>query len=702
MVLALPHFHVVVLQFELRGPRPLGMSRIKRGAASAVSLEARETASRGGSMKFCPECGTRLPSTTPKFCSECGEPISGPPLVPSAPVAHETQEPRQASPGPWDVVLVSPGPDVHRTASILEICEADSKGAARALVVPQWVHTLMRYDDADSLVEALERCGATAYATEHATDRHLAGNYILILQDPGPRRLATLKTVRKIADWDLGQAKNAVDGCPTTLGTGLNAREASDAIAELEKAGASATLTGSDVVGSISSYPRPELSTGDPEAWCDEALGLYDRGDLAAAETLWAAAASAGSGRAAYNLALNALDAGDDAEAVARLDEAIAAGYPLALPPRAELAWTAGERGLAIELMDRAMDTGDESLVWDVGQSWQKLRQWEPARLAFDACLASGDPRAAFKLGWIAEQQDDLTAAVEHFARGAAMGNVPSMTAWGRLLLSVRADLAGAQVALQMAVDAQADDDSSVPKAAVAEALYLLSEIDGRCGNKEQRLRQLARAAEYGSAPAYLNLAEIAWRAQSWEEVLQLADKGLPIAPSNSVRARAQKARLHRARAAALLNTGQTPLALDSLTAECREAGLPESYDTQALLEELGAEIQARHEVWEAEDGDMSSTDFSVKCEILGTLWMFYKDTENAGWADFFEWADVGLPTAYVVWQDLGVVNAEGKVLVEGAWTEFCNILNVDPEGRYGSLNDAFGASPNPPTELDD
>lgn len=45
----------------------------------------------------------------------------------------------------------------------------------------------------------------------------------------------------------------------------------------------------------------------------------------------------------------------------------------------------------------------------------------------------------------------------------------------------------------------------------------------------------------------------------------------------------------------------------------------------------------------------MSKTTFSSKCEILGSLWTFYKDTDDKTWSEFFERADVGLPLAYVV-----------------------------------------------------
>lgn len=93
----------------------------------------------------------------------------------------------------------------------------------------------------------------------------------------------------------------------------------------------------------------------------------------------------------------------------------------------------------------------------------------------------------------------------------------------------------------------------------------------------------------------------------------------------------------------------------------------------------------------------MSKTTFSNKCEILGSLWMWYKDTDNEIWQEFFTWADLGLPIAYCVWQDLATPKPEAKTIVEETWATFCDMVDIDPAGKYANLKDAFGASPNPP-----
>jgi hypothetical protein len=92
---------------------------------------------------------------------------------------------------------------------------------------------------------------------------------------------------------------------------------------------------------------------------------------------------------------------------------------------------------------------------------------------------------------------------------------------------------------------------------------------------------------------------------------------------------------------------------------------------------------------------NMSKTTFSTKCEILGTLWLWYKDTDNEDWSEFFSWADVGLPLAYASWQNLSTLKPEGKNTVEETWTEFCTMISIDPDAKYTDLKGAFSASPN-------
>jgi hypothetical protein len=93
----------------------------------------------------------------------------------------------------------------------------------------------------------------------------------------------------------------------------------------------------------------------------------------------------------------------------------------------------------------------------------------------------------------------------------------------------------------------------------------------------------------------------------------------------------------------------------------------------------------------------MSKTNFSKKCEILGMLWSFYKDTDNEGWRAFFDWADLGCPMAYLQWQGMVTVKADSKPLIEDTWDKFCDMISIDANGSYDSLKAAFDTSSNEP-----
>ncbi len=98
----------------------------------------------------------------------------------------------------------------------------------------------------------------------------------------------------------------------------------------------------------------------------------------------------------------------------------------------------------------------------------------------------------------------------------------------------------------------------------------------------------------------------------------------------------------------------------------------------------------------------MSKTTYSSKCEILGALWAFYKETDNEEWAEFFAWADIGLPLAHHVSQDYCTLEPSGKEIIDETWATFCEMISVDPEAEYTDLKSAFDASSNPPLKNDE
>mgnify|MGYP006278156587 CR=1 FL=1 len=94
---------------------------------------------------------------------------------------------------------------------------------------------------------------------------------------------------------------------------------------------------------------------------------------------------------------------------------------------------------------------------------------------------------------------------------------------------------------------------------------------------------------------------------------------------------------------------------------------------------------------------------FSQKCDVLGQLWLYYREDAktNQTWDMFFQYNDMALPGSYFI--SAGYVEAVEESGMEGfineTWEEFCGLIDIDPNGNYEDINDAWNASPNPPLE---
>lgn len=100
----------------------------------------------------------------------------------------------------------------------------------------------------------------------------------------------------------------------------------------------------------------------------------------------------------------------------------------------------------------------------------------------------------------------------------------------------------------------------------------------------------------------------------------------------------------------------------------------------------------------------MSKTLFSKKIEIIGTIYMLFSEQvkDDEEWSAFFEWADVGLPMAYLSHLNLIDIKDDAKHYIDDTWIELCNIISVDAEAEYTSLKEFFDASPNDPLDNDE
>jgi hypothetical protein len=97
----------------------------------------------------------------------------------------------------------------------------------------------------------------------------------------------------------------------------------------------------------------------------------------------------------------------------------------------------------------------------------------------------------------------------------------------------------------------------------------------------------------------------------------------------------------------------------------------------------------------------MSKTPFSNKCQVLGELWLYYREDarHDEVWSQFFDWADVALPLSYMIWQDLAILDPdnsdEGAGFINAAWDTFCEMVLISPDEKYSTLRDCWDASPN-------
>lgn len=99
----------------------------------------------------------------------------------------------------------------------------------------------------------------------------------------------------------------------------------------------------------------------------------------------------------------------------------------------------------------------------------------------------------------------------------------------------------------------------------------------------------------------------------------------------------------------------------------------------------------------------MNKTAFSEKCQILGDLWLYYREEANKheAWKEFFLINDVALPAAYMISNDYLLPSGDGMIenFIDETWDSFCEYIEIDPEGWYRNIDEAFSASNRPPME---
>lgn len=106
--------------------------------------------------------------------------------------------------------------------------------------------------DVVALIEAMEeKFGVTAAAAVAAAPAAAGGGeaaaeekteFDVVLSEIGGNKIAVIKAVRAITGLGLKEAKEAVEGAPTTLKEGVSKDEAEEVAKQLEEAGAKAEI----------------------------------------------------------------------------------------------------------------------------------------------------------------------------------------------------------------------------------------------------------------------------------------------------------------------------------------------------------------------------------------------------------------------------------------------------------------------------
>ncbi len=73
------------------------------------------------------------------------------------------------------------------------------------------------------------------------------------------------------------------------------------------------------------------------------------------------------------------------------------------------------------------------------------------------------------------------------------------------------------------------------------------------------------------------------------------------------------------------------------------------------------------------------NTPFNVRCQILGELWLSYREDEE--YQDFVEYNDLGLPLAYAIAEKIVEPNDKAEGFINETWDMLLAGLEVEDSG---------------------
>ena len=82
------------------------------------------------------------------------------------------------------------------------------------------------------------------------------------------------------------------------------------------------------------------------------------------------------------------------------------------------------------------------------------------------------------------------------------------------------------------------------------------------------------------------------------------------------------------------------------------------------------------------------TTPYDTKYAILSELWTNYKDDKQ--FKDFFEYNDLGLPLAFMIDQKIVESTPVAQVYIEETFEQLVELLGLDSDDEYGSIEEMF------------
>jgi hypothetical protein len=86
-------------------------------------------------------------------------------------------------------------------------------------------------------------------------------------------------------------------------------------------------------------------------------------------------------------------------------------------------------------------------------------------------------------------------------------------------------------------------------------------------------------------------------------------------------------------------------------------------------------------------------TPFSKRCEILSTLWMEHRGSED--FDEFIEYNDIGLPMAHYIAEKLVEPTRQGEIYIDETFELFLTLLGIKDE-EFDNLDEVFDVWRNP------